>query len=100
MAKFKISGIWKGSDGVISHYAIHEVLSEKSISRSRKTAKADAVKLLSNTANEAVTWLWNYKTSFWTDGTKVEVVAGQFLRTVHDNKVVDNLAHLINYDWI
>jgi hypothetical protein len=100
MAKFRISGIWKGDDEVITHYAIHEIFSEKSISRGRKTSKAAAVKLLSDTANTAMTWMWNYKTSYWIDGAKVEVVAGQYLRTVHDNKVIDNLAHLINYDWL
>jgi hypothetical protein len=100
MAKLKISGVWKNDTGVITHYAIHEVLSEKSISRGQKTSKVDAVKLVSNPSNETVTWLWNYKTSFWMDGTKVEVVSGQYLRTVHDNTVIDNLSHLINYDWL
>jgi len=100
MATFRISGIWKGDDEVITHYAIHEILSEKSISRGRRTSKADAVKLLTITGNSAMTWMWNYKTAYWTDGARVEVVAGQYLRTVHDNKVIDNLEHLINYDWL
>jgi hypothetical protein len=99
MANYKISGIWKNSDNVITHYAFHEI-GEKFIDRGKKTSKAEAVKILSISSNEAVTWLWNYKTAYWTDGAKVDVVNGEYLRTVHDSKVVDNLAHLIDYDWL
>ncbi len=100
MAKYKISGIWKGEDGVITHYAIHELYPENKISRAQKTEKSAAVKLLSDPNNMAMTWLWDYQIAFWRDGARVEVVAGRYLRSVHDNKVVDNLAHLINYDWL
>lgn len=63
--------------------------------------KSDAVKLLINPfINEAVTWLWDYANSKWKDGTKVEVVSGSYLRSVHDGTVRDNLAHLIDYDRV
>jgi Protein of unknown function (DUF3892) len=103
MANYKISGVWKNADNVITHYAFHTVLSPTSVSRATKKSKAQAIELLEIQGNSAVTWLWNYKTSNWENGAAVEVVNsinGKYLRTNHDNKVVDNLAHLINYDWI
>jgi len=97
MAKFKISGVWITS-GVITHYAIHHP-SENGFYKAIKTTKADAVKLVNNTANETMTWLWDYQNSSWKNGAKVEGV-GDFLRSHHDGKVSDNLAHLINYEWL
>ncbi len=102
MANFKISGVWKNSTGVITHYAFHTV-GENSTSRAQKVLKSQAVQLLETHGNSAITWLWNYKTCGWTNGAVVEVVNsinGKYLRTNHDNKVVDNLDHLIDYDWI
>ncbi|MCZ4224966.1 DUF3892 domain-containing protein [Pedobacter rhodius] len=99
MAKFKISGVWKDKDGVITHYAFHEIVNN-GISRAIKTDKTAAIKLLTNSNNTAVTWIWDYNTCFWNDGENVEVVAGKYLRSNPDKKVTDNLAHLINYDWL
>jgi len=99
MAKYKISGIWKDKDGVITHYAFHTV-TEKGFTRATKKSKAEAVKLLNESSNEAVTWIWNYLTAFWKDGEKVTVVDGSYLRSNPDNKLTDNLAHLIDYDWL
>lgn len=100
MTQFKISGIWKDNDEVITHYAFHEVYSNGQVSKGRKTSKEDAVKLLSDSANQAITWLWNYSQAFWVNGARVEVVDKRYLRTVHDNKLIDNLSHLINYDYL
>lgn len=99
MANLKISGVWKDPNGIITHYAIHTVGST-STSRAKKTSKIEAVRLLSIPGNEAITWLWDYTLACWKNGATVEVVAGQYLRSHHDNKVIDNLAHLIDYDWI
>jgi hypothetical protein len=99
MAKYKISGVWKDTKGVITHYAFHTV-GEQSTSRAEKTSKPDAIKIVGNPFNEAITWIWDYQTSIWKNGEKVEVVAGTYLRSNRDNKVTDNLAHLIDYDWI
>lgn len=99
MAKYKISGVWKGKDDVITHYAFHTVNSNGT-SRGVKTSKAEAVRILSNSTNEAITWLWNYQTAFWKDGEKVTVVDNSFLRSNPDNKLTDNLSHLIDYDWL
>ncbi|WP_295715218.1 DUF3892 domain-containing protein [Mucilaginibacter sp.] len=99
MAKFKISGVWKDANGVITHYAVHEVI-EPIIYRAEKTDKTIALKLLSNPLNEAVTWIWDYQTCFWRDGEQVEVFNRKYLRSNPDNKMTDNLAHLMNYAWL
>jgi hypothetical protein len=101
MAIFSITGIWK-LDDIITHYAIHTI-TEQSTTRGVKTSKADAVKLIETIGNTAYTWLWDYKKEYWILGTQIEVVNGvngKYLRSYHDDKVVDNLAHLINYAWI
>lgn len=102
MAKYRISGVWKNSDKVITHYAFHTVYSD-GIGRAKKKSKADVVNLLEVDGNSAVTWVWNYSNSFWEVGEKVEIVngsTGKYLRSNPDNTKTDNLAHLINFDWI
>ncbi|WP_422092142.1 DUF3892 domain-containing protein [Tenacibaculum ovolyticum] len=102
MAKYRISGVWKDSNDVITHYAFHTV-NEKSISIAIKKSKEDAVIILENNENSAVTWIWNYSNSFWKIGQNVEVVNGsngKYLRSDPDNTKTDNLANLIDFDWI
>jgi len=99
MVQYKISGVWKDSNNVITHYAFHEV-TKTGHTRAEKTEKSEAIRILSNANNTAVTWVWNYQIAFWKDGEKVEVVAGKYLRSNRDNQITDNLAHLIDYDWI
>lgn len=102
MAEYKISGVWKNSNGVITHYAFHTI-DKDGISRATKKSKSDAITLLENSNNSAVTWVWNYTKAIWVDGETVNVVNsadGKYLRTNPDNKLSDNLAHLIDYDWI
>ena len=102
MAKFKISGVWKDSNNVITHYAFHTV-NVNGITRATKKTKAQAIALLETYGNSAITWNWNYKTCFWSDGENVEVVNGEngkYLRSNRDNKLTNNLEHLIDYDWI
>jgi hypothetical protein len=38
MANYKISGVWKNNDNVITHYAFHTV-GEDSTTRAQKTTK-------------------------------------------------------------
>jgi len=102
MANYRISGIWKDSNNVITHYAFHKV-TEKGVTRAAKTSKAEAITLLETAGNNATTWMWNYKNAFWTIGEHVTVVdgaKGKYLRSDPDNQLTDNLAHLINFDWI
>jgi hypothetical protein len=102
MAKFRISGVWKDGNNIITHYAFHTV-NEKTISRASKKSKDEAIRLLKINGNSAVTWVWNYSTSFWKIGEKVEVINGsngKYLRSNPDNTTTDNLANLIDFDWI
>lgn len=102
MARFRISGIWKNTNDVITHYSFHMV-GENSTSRASKKSKAEAIQLLETRGNSAKTWVWNYTQSKWMLGEDVEVVNGsngKYLRSNPDNKLTDNLAHLIVFDWI
>lgn len=102
MTKYRISGVWKNSSNIITDYAFHTV-SEDSISRASKKSKANAISLLETNGNEAVTWIWNYLEAKWKIGETVQVVNGangKYLRSNPDNKLTDNLEHLIDFDWI
>lgn len=101
MALYRISGIWKDSNSVITHYAFHKVESDGT-TRAMKKTKNEAITLLEN-GNNATTWMWNYRIAAWSIGEDVHVVDGangKFLRSNHDGKVSDNLGHLIDFDWI
>ena len=103
MPQFKISGVWKDANNVITHYAIHSVTQTGGITRAVKTSKAQAIALLEIVGNSATTWDWNYTTSRFVDGEAVQVVqilSGKYLRSNRDNTLTDNLGHLINFDWI
>ncbi|RTY78581.1 DUF3892 domain-containing protein [Flavobacterium sp. LS1P28] len=107
MSEYRISGIWKNSQEVITHYAVHirtrnQAGNGYEIGRAAKMTKADAVVLLQNPANSAKTFLWNYARTQWVAGEEVHVVNGNpsFLRTNHDGTLKDNLLHLINYGYV
>lgn len=102
MATYRISGVWKDSDGVITHYAFHTVTTD-GVTRASKKSKAQAISLLDIIGNNATTWMWDYSTMRWKIGETVAVVGNgnsRYLRSNADNKLTDNLAHLINFDWI
>lgn len=102
MAEFRISGIWKDTNGVITDYAFHTV-TDNGATRATKKSKAQAIALLETNGNSAVTWLWNYSSAGWKIGETVLVVNGsngKYLRSNPDNKLTDNLGHLIDFDWI
>jgi len=102
MATYRISGVWKNSDDVITHYAIHTV-NASSVSRAKKVPKTEAIRLLEIGGNSAKTWVWNYRESKWKIGEDVEVVNGyngKYLRSNPNDISTDNLAHLIDFDWI
>lgn len=102
MATYRISGVWKDSIGVITHYCFHTV-NQTSNSRGIKIKKSEAIAILETNGNNATTWTWNYKNNFWSIGENVEVVgygSNKYLRSNPNNKETDNLANLINYDWL
>ncbi len=55
MALYRISGVWKNSSNVITHYAFHTV-GEESVTRASKVSKARAIELLETKGNSATTW--------------------------------------------
>lgn len=102
MAVYRISGIWKSDNNVITHYAVHKEY-ETTMSRAEKTSKAEATALLETRGNRASTIIWNYGKAMWSIGENVEVVNGRngkYLRSNPDNQLTDNLQHLIDFDWI
>lgn len=102
MAEYRISGIWE-DEGVISHFAFHQLLENGKVSRAHKETKAGAIKIVETGGTIVKTWVWNYSKACWDVGETVVVVERQgekYLRTLPDNTKRDNLDHLINYDWI
>jgi hypothetical protein len=102
MAVYRISGVWKDPNNVITHYAFHTV-GNGSTSRAEKKSKVQAVAILETYGNSATTWVWSYTLARWTVGETVQVVNGangKYLRSNPDNKLTDNLGHLIDFDWI
>lgn len=107
MAEYRISGIWKNDNSVITHYAVHLRTRNANgegylIAHAIKMTKAETVTLLQNPQNSAKTYLWNYTTASWFAGGDIHVVNGNppFLRTTHDATVKDNLLHLIDYGYL
>lgn len=103
MAKYRISGVWKDSQGVITHYAFHTILDNGGITRAEKKSKSQAIQILEQVGNSATTWTWNYNRCYWDVGENVTVVnasTGKYLRSNPDKRETNNLDHLINYDWI
>ncbi len=102
MAEYRISGVWKDDDNVITDYAFHEVKNNR-MTRAIKKSKAQAVSILEQKSNSAYTWMWSYKKQNWVVGEKVTVVNalnGKYLRSNPDDELTDNLAHLIDFEWI
>lgn len=107
MAEYRISGIWKDSENVITHYAVHLRTRNANndgyvIGHAVKMTKADAVRLLQNSQNSAKTYLWNYTTANWCAGGDIYIVNENppYLRTTHDGILKNNLLHLINYGFV
>lgn len=102
MASYRISGVWKNANNVITDYAFHTI-EGTTVSRAVKKSKAQAIASLEVASNSATTWLWDYTAAKWKIGEHVQVINGadgKYLRSNADNKLTDNLAHLIDFDWI
>ncbi|HAV54325.1 MAG TPA: hypothetical protein DCX41_05250 [Aequorivita sp.] len=102
MAEYRISGIWKDSNGVITDYAFHEIDTDTRY-KAKKVSKSNAIARVENRANTVKTWVWNYRRANWVDGEDIHVSEGQngkYLRSDPDNSLTDNLEHLIDFDWI
>lgn len=102
MADLRISGYWKDTTGAITHYAVH-VMYERTIAKAQKLSKEELIRLVDNAGNTAFTWVWDYDTNFWRDAERVTVARHglkKILRCHANNSNKDDLAHLINFDWI
>lgn len=102
MTTFRITGVWKDTNNVITHYAFHTEIGSGT-SKATKTSKAKVIELLETKGNSATTWVWSYAKATWLVGENVIVVGGangKYLRSNPDNKLTDNLGHLIDFDWI
>jgi hypothetical protein len=100
MADYRISGVWKDNNGVITHYALHKP-STTGYYRAEKKTKSQVLSIL-DTGNTVKTWVWNYASSSWKDGQTVHPVgtgSNRYLRTDRDNTQRDNLDNLINAAW-
>ncbi|TYZ12683.1 DUF3892 domain-containing protein [Hymenobacter lutimineralis] len=103
--KFRISGVWKDGNGGITHYAIHDVTDaeKRNIDLAKKTAKAEAIKLVETAGNTVTTIVWNYVNPGWYATEDVHVVGtgtDKYLRSDPDKRLTDNLGHLPNYALI
>jgi hypothetical protein len=98
MANYYITGVWKDND-TITHYAVHPIDADGNFTRkSTKTSKAEAIKLVEATGNKVTTLTWNYAGANWHIGQPVSVVGSgtdKYLKSAPDDKVSDNLGHLI-----
>ncbi|WP_330442272.1 DUF3892 domain-containing protein [Flavobacterium sp. C4GT6] len=102
MAEYKISGVWKNENNTITHYAFH-TRTANGHTRAEKVSKSEAIRRLEISGNVAFVWIWNYSEALWNTKEKVHVVTGstgKYLRSNHDGTERNNLAHLIDYDWL
>lgn len=104
MAAYLVSGVWKDTDGVITHYSFHtHNQQDKSYGPLTKKTKAEAIRLLETAGNSAVTMTWNYSGASWNLGETVTVVGSgtsKYLRSNPDSRLTDNLGHLIQWNDI
>ncbi len=101
MKEIGISGVWKESNGEITHYAVHE-RTTSGFSLGKKTSKQQAIRMVKNPHNKVKTWTWNYQLATWLEGEDIMVVNGkngEYLRSHPDKKVTDNLGHLVDCSW-
>lgn len=91
-----ITGVWKTDAGVITDVFLH-LNTPTHFESGKKTPEAAVIQLLK--ANKTVMTLkWNYMTASWKRDAYVTVVKEgnkEFLRTVKDATVEDNLDNMI-----
>lgn len=102
MAEYRISGVWKNSNDVITHYALHTKNSSGNYSKAEKATKEYVISLVEK-GNVIMTMVWNYTKGGMYDGEKVKVVkksnGEKYLRSDPDNHLNDNLGQAIDMTW-
>lgn len=97
MDNYYISGVWK-DNSKITHVMLHESLPNSGFTKGEKTAVEEVIKLLKLGYKTRV-MTWPYNGSKWQLGPEVEVVelkGIEFLRTVSNETIKDNLDNLIS----
>jgi hypothetical protein len=97
MANYYISGVWKNSEKVITHVALH-LVNANTFNRATKTTEAEAIALIQN-GHKMNTVTWSYLHASWKIGAEVLIVhegGKKYLRTKGDSTVRDNLDNLID----
>ena len=99
-ADYLVSGLWK-SDGVVTHYLIHEMTGDNAWNHGEKKTVAQVIALVeSNKTLKTVRW--RYQQVDWSIGASVHVVNAnpKYLRTNAGGIISDNLANLIRVNAV
>jgi len=95
MADYYLTAIWN-NDKRITHALIHEVDENTVFGGSSKT-EAEIIHLIEK-GHSVSTARWNYQSSTWSVGARVEVVRDsnvKYLRSHRDATASDNLLHML-----
>jgi len=97
---YVISGIWKNEEGTLESVFLHTITPNNILSSGTKISEERMIEIIKEN-KKAMTVRWDYETAKWKLGANVEVVASgskEFLRSVKDASVADNLNKMINMD--
>lgn len=95
MSKYYVTGIWKTSNGIITHILVNTPAENGALNPNKKWTVQEGVDFLSRSGNQLSSATWNYNRATWQEGEQIRVVDNRFLRTVRDNRTNDNLDNLI-----
>lgn len=91
-----ITGVWRTDVGVITDVFLH-LNTSTGFNAGKKTPETVVIQLL-KANNTIMTLKWNYQTASWKRGANVIIVKEgnkEFLRTIKDATVEDNLDNMI-----
>lgn len=91
-----ITGVWKTDAGVVTDVFLH-LNTSTGFNAGKKTTEAGVIQLI-KANNTVMTLKWDYKNTMWKRGAYIAVVKEgnkEFLRSVKDTMVEDNLDNMI-----
>ena len=101
MALYFISGVWKNSNGVITHLNLHKTINNgQSFDAGVKTAENKVIALIA-LGNIIRTLRWSYPA--WSPEQDVRIInvgTSKYLRSVKDGVPTNNLDNLIIMDQL
>lgn len=97
MAKYYVTGVWKNTNGVITHIQVNAPVTSGVLRPYAKWTVAQGVQFLGTAGNQLSSATWSYQATNWKEGEKIIVVNQtlKYLRTAPDNTVRDNLDNLL-----